>query len=214
MVSARHARRHAGIRVSLGTARTYTSSPWPAPVQINKKSRRREEREGRIPRPALARARAAERHGKRTVCLHGEQSNLHQEELGAVVGGSSAGSAQKSSAAAVQPKNRGANAPPPGRCRRLSDMPSDRDGPGLSSRNIKDVAYLPRWECPIAFRAASTFLGEKIAPSVNSGRRSPGLWDRIAGDSGARRPKGCHEKFPKIFPPSETSRSFRRLPPT
>ena len=106
------------------------------------------------------------------------------------------------------------NAPPPGRCRRLSDMPSDRDGPGLSSRNIKDVAYLPRWECPIAFRAASTFLGEKIAPSVNSGRRSPGLWDRIAGDSGARRPKGCNEKSGKIFPPSETSRSFRRLPPT
>lgn len=111
MVSARHARRHAGIRVSLGTARTYTSSPWPAPVQINKKSRRREEREGRIPRPALARARAAERYGKRTACLHGEQSNLHQEELGAVVGGSSAGSAQKSSAAAVQPKNRGAKRP-------------------------------------------------------------------------------------------------------
>ena len=55
-------------------------------MQINKKSRRREEREGRIPRPALARARAAERYGKRTVCLHGEQSNLHQEELGAVVG--------------------------------------------------------------------------------------------------------------------------------
>ena len=153
MVSARHARRHAGIRVSLGTARTYTSSPWPAPVQINKKSRRREEREGRIPRPALARARAAERYGKRTVCLHGEQSNLHQDELGAVVGGSCAGSAQKSGAAAVQPKK--------------------------------------------------------------SGRNSPGLWDTIAGDCGARRPKGCHEKSPTYEPPSETSRSSRnchRLP--
>ena len=87
------------------------------------------------------------------------------------------------------PRNWGAKRPAPGRCRRLSDMLSDRDGSGTSPRNIKDVASLPRWECPIAFRAAATFLGEKIAPSVNSGRKCPGLWDTIGGDSGASRPK-------------------------